>query len=56
MVKFTPNHEGIHSSEKKASQLRTGIPYGCEAICDPVQQKVHLVGQVYSEIMNKKSV
>ena len=23
------------------------------AICDPVQQKGHLVGQVYSEIMNK---
>ena len=22
-------------------------------ICDPVQQKVHLVGQVYSEIMSK---
>ena len=25
----------------------------CCIICDPVQQKGHLVGQVYSEIMNK---
>ena len=24
-----------------------------QKICDPVQQKVHLVQQVYSEIMNK---
>ena len=23
------------------------------SMCDPVQQKVHLVGQVHSEIMNK---
>ena len=25
----------------------------CLQICDPIQQKVHLVGQVYSEIMHR---
>ena len=43
----------LTSSDSIASTINIFNMVVVRNICDPVQQKGHLVGQVYSEIMNK---
>ena len=48
------NDQSVHIRGKQWKDV-TGLEniQNLPGICDPVQQKGHLVGQVHSEIMNK---